>query len=111
MNDTLENDFRPLGMLVLIRREAAKKKIGDIILPDASVSRSRFGTVIRVGPGSDHDGIHRDVPLKIGDVVMFDQLADRFAIPGPKGEMVPISDEFAGYALVPEIAVMGTMNP
>ncbi len=111
MNDTLEKNFRPLGSLVLIRREASKTTIGSIILPDQSVSRSRIGTVIRVGPGQDFDGKHRDVPLNVGDTVMFDQVADRFAIPNEKTrEMVPIADEFSGYALVPEIAVMGVIG-
>lgn len=109
MNEKLEKNFRPMGSLVLIKRSAPVTQIGAIKLADRSISRSRTGTVLAVGPGSTHDGVLHEVPLKPGDTVMFDEMANRFAMLTAQNTMAPISEEFADYALVPEIGVFGTM--
>lgn len=110
-NEKLENGFTPLGMLVLIRREKPKTEVGGIRLPDRAIARSRFGTVIRCGPGQTIDGVLRTVPLQPGELVMFDEVANRFAYADQQlNRMVPISEEFEDYALVPEIGVFGVMG-
>lgn len=110
-NEMLESRFVPLGSLILIRRDAPKTHIGSLKLPDRSISRSQFGTVIAAGPGQMIDGMMRPVGPEEGDYVFFDEIANRFAhYDMEKKTVTLLSDDFADYALVPELAVMGVLK-
>ncbi len=110
-NEMLESKFKPLGSLILIRRDAPKTEIGSIKLPQRSVHRSQFGTVIATGPGAVVDGKLLPLNVQVGDYVMFDQLADRFIMFDQASKTATLlSDDFEDYALVLEQMVMGVIG-
>lgn len=75
----------PLGDRVLIEEVRGDTKTASgIILPDslADDMEMKRGTVIAVGPGRTHDGVHVAVAVKKGDEVLFKKWADKVKIDG-----------------------------
>jgi chaperonin GroES len=66
---------RPIKDQVLIRQDQAETLVGKerrIIAPQGSEEWPSFGTVVAVGPGIiDGDGRRQEIPLKVGDRVLF----------------------------------------
>lgn len=64
MNDSV---IQPIGSNVLLQvgQQVTEKTAAGIFLPANAKGRERFATVLAVGPKAD-------IPVRIGDVVMFD---------------------------------------
>ena len=68
--------LKPLGNRVIVKRSKVKTTKGGILLPDSAQEKPKEGTVIAVGPGKrDDDGKIEEMPIKIGDVVLFGSYA------------------------------------
>ena len=67
--------LRPLGDRVLVKRcEDESESAGKLIIPDTAKQKQERGNVISVGPGKrDSDGKKLDIPLKAGDLVIWDK--------------------------------------
>ena len=64
--------FKPLADRVLIEpKEAEKKTVGGIIIPDNAKEKPQEGTVVAVGPGKKDEPME----LKVGDVVLYGKYA------------------------------------
>lgn len=69
-------DIKPLGNRVLVKRAAAKKTKGGIILPENAQEKPRQGEVISVGPGKrDDKGELQTMNVCVGDVILFSSYA------------------------------------
>lgn len=78
--------LRPLADRVLVKRAKNEERTaGGIILPDTAREKQELGEVIAVGTGKmDKDGKRLEIPVKVGDRVMWDKFA---------GNDVKIEDE------------------
>ncbi len=78
--------LRPLADRVLVKRAKNEERTaGGIILPDTAREKQELGEVIAVGTGKmDKDGKRLEIPVKVGDKVMWDKFA---------GNDVKIEDE------------------
>ncbi|MBM3193769.1 MAG: co-chaperone GroES [Chlamydiae bacterium] len=78
--------LRPLADRVLVKRSKNEERTtGGIILPDTAREKQELGEVIAVGSGKmDKDGKRLEIPVKVGDKVMWDKFA---------GNDVKIEDE------------------
>lgn len=78
--------LRPLADRVLVKRSKHEERTtGGIILPDTAKEKQELGEVIAVGPGKlDKDGKRMEIPVKVGDKVMWDKFS---------GNEVKIEDE------------------
>ncbi len=78
--------LRPLADRVLVKRAKQEERTtGGIILPDTSKEKQEMGEVIAIGPGKlDKEGKRMEIPVKVGDRVMWDKFA---------GNDVKIEDE------------------
>ncbi len=66
----------PMSDRILVRRDPAVTKIGNIELPSEAQSRPKKGTVLRVGPGRLlEDGTLGAVEVQVGDHVWFSPFA------------------------------------
>lgn len=68
--------LKPLADRVLVKRakEEEETVTGGIILPDTAKQKQEIGQVIAVGPGKkDKDGNVVEMPVKVGDQVMWDK--------------------------------------
>jgi len=67
----------PLGSRAVIRRDAADKKVGAIMLPETvQASPKQTGVVIAVGPGKLlADGIREPIDVAVGDRVIISSWA------------------------------------
>ena len=64
--------LHPLFDRIIVRPSEADSKYGAIILPDIAREKPKRGTVIAVGPGGkDKDGLLHEVPVTIGEEVIF----------------------------------------
>ena len=64
----MKGELEPLFDRVVVKRDEAKKKVGNIFLPDNAQQTSYYGTVVAVGPGEDGKAAPRN--LKKGARVM-----------------------------------------
>ncbi len=69
--------FTPIEDRVLVRPlEAETVSSGGIVLPDSAKEKPQRGAVIAVGPGRlDKSGKRMDMPVAIGDEVIFGKYA------------------------------------
>lgn len=69
--------LRPLGNRVIIEvAQEEEKTIGGIVLASAAKEKPQTGTVIAVGSGEVlKDGTKVEVPVKVGETVMFEKYA------------------------------------
>lgn len=68
--------LRPLGNRVIIEVAQEEKTIGGIVLASAAKEKPQTGTVIAVGSGEVlKDGTKVEVPVKVGETVMFEKYA------------------------------------
>jgi chaperonin GroES len=68
--------YRPLGDKVVIRREKAPDKIGNIHIPESAQGKMRKGFVLAVGPGKLlDDGKRGPMELKEGQKVCWSNYA------------------------------------
>jgi chaperonin GroES len=66
------NNLKPLGNRVLVKRSEPKTSKGGILLPDSAKEKPRQGVVVAVGSGKvDDKGRNHPVELKKGDEVLF----------------------------------------
>jgi chaperonin GroES len=76
MGKQSEPVYRPLGDKVVIRREKAPDKIGNILLPDSAQGKMQRGKVLAVGPGKVlKDGTRQPMEVKAGDRVCWSRYA------------------------------------
>ena len=70
--------IKPLGSLILIKQEEEVDKTtksGLVIAASVNESPLKRGTVVAVGPGdNDNSGNHYDIPLQVGDTVIFSSM-------------------------------------
>jgi len=63
--------FRPIEDRVVVKVEPPETMVGSIHLPDISIEKPQFGTVLAVGPGRMEHGVMMPMTLKVGDRVCF----------------------------------------
>ena len=63
--------FLPIEDRVVVKVEPAETMVGSIHLPDISIEKPQFGTVMAVGPGRMEHGAMIPMTLKVGDRVCF----------------------------------------
>ena len=63
--------FRPIEDRVVVKVEPPETMVGSIHLPDISIEKPQFGTVLAVGPGRMEHGVMIPMTLKVGDRVCF----------------------------------------
>lgn len=65
-------NLNPLYDKVVVKREEKQEKKGNLYMPDNAQKKPIKGTVVAVGPGMLlQDGSLADMPLKVGDKVIF----------------------------------------
>lgn len=64
-----------LDRVVLEKVESEKKTASGIILTDVSKEKPSLAKVVAVGPGKVDDGKLIEVPVKVGDTVIYKQYA------------------------------------
>ena len=69
--------IEPLRDMVVIKRDEAADKIGEIFIPGNAKEPPKFGTVLAAGPGSRavENGLLIETTLKKDDRVMFGPFA------------------------------------
>ena len=69
--------FNPLGDKLLVRRsEEEETTAGGIVLPGSAAEKPSQGEVLAIGPGRVLDsGEKVEVPVSVGDTVVFGQYA------------------------------------
>ncbi len=93
--------IKPVGKRIIIRRDDAASKVGEIFLPEDARERPKQGVVVAVGngwnrPNPDRDPMFpdafiSDAPVKVNDKVLFNTFAgtdiemagERLLIVGP----------------------------
>ena len=68
--------IKPLNNRVLVKRSKAPTTKGGIILPEIAQEKPKEGEVVAVGPGfRDEEGTLREMPVKVGDRILFSSYA------------------------------------
>ena len=69
--------FNPLGDKLLVRRsDEEETSAGGIVLPGSAAEKPSQGEVLAIGPGRVLDsGEKVEVPVSVGDIVVFGQYA------------------------------------
>ena len=93
--------IKPLSNRVLVKRSKAQATKGGIILPETAQEKPKEGEVVAVGPGlRDEEGNIREMPVKIGDRVLFSSYA---------GTEIKNSDSEEEYFILAEDDILGVL--
>ena len=86
--------FNPLGDKLLVRRgEEEETSAGGIVLPGSAAEKPSQGEVLAVGPGRTLDnGEVSEVPVKVGDIIVFGQYAGSNTIKVDGEELLILSE-------------------
>lgn len=90
--------LRPLADRLVLKPLTEEKLASGIIIPDtAGKERPEKGEVVAVGPGREFEsGKRSEMPVKVGDKVMFKKYApDEIKIDGEKYLVVGLEDVIA----------------
>lgn len=99
---TVEQQIRPLGNRVLVKRSQAKTSKGGILLPETAKEKPKQGEVIAVGPGKlDEQGHLQALEVRVGDKVLFSAYA---------GTEVPSDREEKDFLILSEDDILGILN-
>ena len=66
-----QNNVKPLGDRVLIKRSKVTTSKGGILLPDSAQDKPKEGVIVAVGPGKQTENGTESLSVNIGDHVMF----------------------------------------
>jgi chaperonin GroES len=84
-------ELTPLGNRVIVERDPAPEKVGNILIPDNAKEPPKKGTVIAIGPGlrCPDNGIFIETSLQPGERIMFGPYVGvEVAIEGDDGQKV-----------------------
>tara|TARA_B100000941_G_scaffold12938_1_gene7961 strand:- start:1310 stop:1603 length:294 start_codon:yes stop_codon:yes gene_type:complete len=86
--------FNPLGDKLLVRRsEEEETSAGGIVLPGSAAEKPSQGEVMAIGPGRILDsGEKVDIPVKVGDTIVFGQYAGSNTIKVDGEELLILSE-------------------
>ena len=86
--------FNPLGDKLLVRRgEEEETSAGGIVLPGSAAEKPSQGEVLAVGPGRTLDnGEVSEIPVKVGDTIVFGQYAGSNTIKVDGEELLILSE-------------------
>ena len=86
--------FNPLGDKLLVRRsEEEETTAGGIVLPGSAAEKPSQGEVLATGPGRVLDsGEKVEVPVSVGDIVVFGQYAGSNTIKVDGEELLILSE-------------------
>ena len=86
--------FNPLGDKLLVRRsEEEETTAGGIVLPGSAAEKPSQGEVLAIGPGRVLDsGEKVEVPVSVGDTVVFGQYAGSNTIKVDGAELLILSE-------------------
>ena len=86
--------FNPLGDKLLVRRgEEEETSAGGIVLPGSAAEKPSQGEVLAVGPGRTLDnGEISEIPVKVGDIIVFGQYAGSNTIKVDGEELLILSE-------------------
>ena len=86
--------FNPLGDKLLVRRsEEEETSAGGIVLPGSAAEKPSQGEVLAVGPGRILDnGDLSEIPVKVGDIIVFGQYAGSNTIKVDGEELLILSE-------------------
>ena len=86
--------FNPLGDKLLVRRsEEEETSAGGIVLPGYAAEKPSQGEVLAVGPGRILDnGDLSEIPVKVGDIIVFGQYAGSNTIKVDGEELLILSE-------------------
>ena len=86
--------FNPLGDKLLVRRsDEEETTAGGIVLPGSAAEKPSQGEVLAIGPGRVLDsGEKVDVPVSVGDIVVFGQYAGSNTIKVDGEELLILSE-------------------
>ncbi len=86
--------FNPLGDKLLVRRsEEEETTAGGIVLPGSAAEKPSQGEVLAIGPGRVLDsGEKVEVPVSVGDTVVFGQYAGSNTIKVGGEELLILSE-------------------
>ena len=86
--------FNPLGDKLLVRRsEEEETTAGGIVLPGSAAEKPSQGEVLAIGPGRVLDsGEKVEVPVSVGDTVVFGQYAGNNTIKVDGEELLILSE-------------------
>ena len=86
--------FNPLGDKLLVRRgEEEETSAGGIVLPGSAAEKPSQGEVLAVGPGRTLDnGEVSEIPVKVGDIIVFGQYAGSNTIKVDGEELLILSE-------------------
>ena len=94
----MSKKLNPVNDLVVVKLiEKTKTTLSGIVIPDTASGRPDQAEVVSVGPGKKgEDGTRTPVCVKVGDIVIFDQLAGQgVKIDGVEMLVLKESDIFA----------------
>lgn len=86
--------FNPLGDKLLVRRsEEEETTAGGIVLPGSAAEKPSQGEVLAIGPGRVLDsGEKVEVPVSVGDIIVFGQYAGSNTIKVDGEELLILSE-------------------
>jgi chaperonin GroES len=86
--------FNPLGDKLLVRRgEEEETTAGGIVLPGSAAEKPSQGEVLAIGPGRVLDnGDVSEIPVKVGDTVVFCQYSGSNTIKVDGEELLILSE-------------------
>jgi|TARA_B100001057_G_scaffold332910_1_gene333386 chaperonin GroES len=86
--------FNPLGDKLLVRRsEEEETTAGGIVLPGSAAEKPSQGEVLAIGPGRVLDsGEKVEVPVNVGDTIVFGQYAGSNTIKVDGEELLILSE-------------------
>tara|TARA_B100000614_G_C14449263_1_gene453550 strand:+ start:394 stop:687 length:294 start_codon:yes stop_codon:yes gene_type:complete len=86
--------FNPLGDKLLVRRsDEEETSAGGIVLPGSAAEKPSQGEVLAIGPGRVLDsGEKVEVPVSVGDIVVFGQYAGSNTIKVDGEELLILSE-------------------
>ena len=86
--------FNPLGDKLRVRRgEEEETSAGGIVLPGSAAEKPSQGEVLAVGPGRTLDnGEVSEIPVKVGDIIVFGQYAGSNTIKVDGEELLILSE-------------------
>ena len=86
--------FNPLGDKLLVRRSVEEETTaGGIVLPGSAAEKPSQGEVLAIGPGRVLDsGEKVEVPVSVGDTVVFGQYAGSNTIKVDGEELLILSE-------------------
>ena len=86
--------FNPLGDKLLVRRgEEEETTAGGIVLPGSAAEKPSQGEVLAIGPGRVLDnGDVSEIPVKVGDTVVFGKYAGSKKIKVDGEELLILSE-------------------